>query len=376
MVARRQTDLGTLFQEALRAHIGESRYQMWFGSGVRFAFEGNALTALVDTPFMVDWLKDGYARVFAQVGKDLFGQEITVSVVQAESSPNIASSKRSPKRANPSNLIEPESGVTAAAPIIEAASSVPTPQTPKRKRGRPRKNVIIAQPVAPEQTTLAPAPEPTFFDAYDPLLEAKPESAPTQQPVKRKRGRPRKNPLPETAPSDAPASFQPQTVAQLSALNPPKSFLNEFNETATLRFPQRQTRQTSNAFPNLSDSERVAWVVGDFDDSDVPASVGDVVERKPGKRGRPKGSTNRVRRPAQANDAPFFPVRQPEQAPRALFETRPEQLSQPSASPAQLDLSEEEEIVSRNARGANFVTRPKGAPRVQAVSDRTTQFAR
>ena len=77
MVARRQTDLGTLFQEALRAHIGESRYQMWFGSGVRFAFEGNALTALVDTPFMVDWLKDGYARVFAQVGKDLFGQEIT-----------------------------------------------------------------------------------------------------------------------------------------------------------------------------------------------------------------------------------------------------------------------------------------------------------
>lgn len=374
MVARRQTDLGTLFQEALRAHIGESRYQMWFGSGVRFAFEGNALTALVDTPFMVDWLKDGYARVFAQVGKDLFGQEITVNVVQSESSLNNAPSKRSSNRANPSNLIEPEDGVAAASPVPET-SSAPAPQPPKRKRGRPRKNASAAQPVAPEQPSSAPAPEPPFFGAYDPLTEAQPEPAAPPQPVKRKRGRPRKNPLPETVPSETSASFQPQTAAPLSAFNPPESFLDEFNETATLRFPQRQTRQTSNAFPNLSDSERVAWVVGDFDDSEVASAANDVVERKPGKRGRPKGSTNRVRRAAQANDAPLFPVRQPEQAPRALFETRPEPLSKPTASTESSDFSEEEEIVSRNARGANFVTRPKGTPRVQAVSDRTTQFA-
>ncbi|MBQ1337264.1 MAG: hypothetical protein IIY32_03020, partial [Thermoguttaceae bacterium] len=305
MVARRQTDLGTLFQEALRAHIGESRYQMWFGSGVRFAFEGNALTALVDTPFMVDWLKDGYARVFAQVGKDLFGQEITVNVVQSESSLNSAPSKRSPNRANPSNLIEPEGGAAAASPVPETSLA---PQPPKRKRGRPRKNASAAQPVASEQPTFAPAPESAFFDAYGSLPESNPEPAAPQQPVKRKRGRPRKNPLPEAAvPLETTASFQPQTAAPLSALNPPESFLDEFNETATLRFPQRQTRQTSNAFPNLSDSERVAWVVGDFDDSEVAAAANDVVERKPGKRGRPKGSTNRVRRAAQANDAPLFP---------------------------------------------------------------------
>ena len=70
--------------------------------------------------------------------------------------------------------------------------------TPKKKRGRPRKNPL---PVAPAAEAAAPKRRGRP-PKNKPVVEASSEAA----PIKRKPGRPRKNPLPETIVAESPVS--------------------------------------------------------------------------------------------------------------------------------------------------------------------------
>ena len=377
MVRRRQTDLGILFQEALRERIGEKRHQYWFATGVRFAFEGSELSVEVDTPFMVDWIvNSGYVHIFEQIGRELFATEINVKIslkgsegAYVPTSPRPAASPADLFSLDPSAQLVSSSVENAARQSAPAAPVDPAPSAPpKRKRGRPRKNPVpepapASAPVqtAPVQDSLFDLPS-TEFDVLSndrrvlDWSSSAPYAAPVQAPPKRKRGRPRKNPVPEREST----SVRPEPVDALPApASPnlaPRSFIDVYQTEQ-----RRQDLNAQNALANpryanpagvdLSESERAAWAVGDFDASDAETLVQPRVDalsggpaprpfsysqQEPRRRGRPKGSTNR--KPANVEQ-------------RALF---------PSVE------DDEEEEVSRDSRGFNVVARPREPARVRA----------
>ncbi len=490
MVVRRKADLELLFQEALRKSIGDQRYQLWFADGVRFSFEGNVLSVKVDTPFMVDWINNGYARLFEKIGAELFNtpikatvalkdanerafseRERSASVDSNEQSPDDQSASQSTASSDPAPNAE-QTSVTTETPNVNASpyldpvlESVPTyipsesapnafsvneqsnAQEPrKRRRGRPRKNTEQEIPTPQNAfnsfngSTFEPNVEPSLNpfstqnapDPFAPAFGSYPGSAyanaarsefaqndftpeeigyanapyanqPPSAPPKRKRGRPRKNPVPEEndatryAPNALPGFPQPgqfiqarqypqmqtQTypqARQYSQIPSPNaqgnpnetSFFDVFDAQAKREAFVNSVQNEKRETPTLSDAERIAWAVGNFDERTQRPDDSETPQYRP-KRGRPKGSTNR--RPRQTNASESVNL-----APnaygygadnRARFEQRQ---TEPRRRQTLFD-DEEEEQVSRDERGVSYVTRPKEAPRVKADPDRSTHFA-
>ncbi|MBQ9875074.1 MAG: hypothetical protein IJM30_11500 [Thermoguttaceae bacterium] len=336
MVRNRQTDLGILFQEALRDRIGEKRYQTWFARDVRFVFDGDALTAVVDTPFMADWLNVEYRHIFEIVGREIFGRDLKVSFVTDASASGASGFPRSQSRAA---LLEP----SEPKPAFDVPVPEPVAEPPKRKRGRPRKNPlpepVAVAPIAP------PAPEPLFDlpTAFDPPVAtsdalARLPRAPFQtDPPKRKRGRPRKNPLPAPASeSIAKPSYVGFDGAAPPPLADPRSFFDAFQAER-----EREVRELpASTYAELSESERVARALGEFD---VPA-------------------------PSPANLL----------SPSAPTEiATPRRRGRPRKNPVQTatPLFDESDAVFRDERGYTVVTRPKEPTRVKTPVGRLERFA-
>ena len=375
MVRRQQADLENLFREALRKDIGDNRYQLWFAAGVRFLFEGDVLTVEVDEPFIADWIVgSGYVHTFEKIGVELFAAEIKVKVSLKESVGSSASIS-TPSALTRQPVAQVSSPALSNAPydsplLVQAVS---TPEPPKRKRGRPRKNppATTERPVQSAITVNAEPPQDALFNLPSttadvlnaerrvPEWSSVPYAEPVQEPPKRKRGRPRKKPEPEPTNVQQPPLY-PTAISTPSDAAPPSLF--DVYQTAQRRH-SLSAPESLYAAPggvDLSESERVAWAVGDFGvneqketapprPSAFQFNVAPTTQEpeyqppEPKRRGRPKGST--TRKPAE-----------------------------PKRDLLSIVAADDDEGVLRDERGFNVVTRPKEPARVRA-EDRAVRFA-
>ncbi len=339
MAKKQNADLEKLFQEALCKQIGEQRYQSWFGVGVRFDFSSDALDVQVKSEFLYSMLRSAYTHILAQVAYDLLGRVVPVKILyvgqngtpgttesgETAASVKVVESQSSNVRnvdAEPVELVARRSFVNPSflPPVNQGrdASLDPT-AVPKRKRGRPPKSQTSADysassvgaplfvasfsnvpfsNVPPKSALSGFDSVPYGFGTSVPLAPPYPTSRSlgafgsnvsfetNAQAPKRKRGRPRKNPLPENSDRFGASS----TTSQVNATT---SFSDEFNRSLQRSVEETNLNAARPAFDlNLSESERVAWAVGDFTDASS-RSASAPTQRVPGKRGRPKGSVNR-----------------------------------------------------------------------------------
>ena len=147
------------------------------------------------------------------------GRKLIAKRLPRKSEPTTAEDHIKATRAEPLHDGQRANEKTAAAATTAAAE----PVKPARKRGRPRKNPVAAQPAAePQETTTAAA-----ATTIPPVAAAATAIAAAAEPVKpaRKRGRPRKNPVAvqpaaepqETKPAATPAAAAATTDTAAAA---------------------------------------------------------------------------------------------------------------------------------------------------------------
>ena len=379
MLQTRNAQIESMLQQALRARIGDQRYDAWFGPNARFELRDDALVVTAANEVFADWLRVTYSRIVEELLASVAGVAKPV-LFQYEQAPPSAPQSRpvyqdhtqgtiySPQQDQrsffppqqsatqylptqsqpagyPVNYQRPEEPLATPLNYYSAsAQTAPLPQEPKRRRGRPRKNPepetatpIPAQNFPPQPapfegnyaaSVLAPAMNETFPNEVVPRAESASPGAPYAvgdpnaiypPDAPRRRGRPRKNP---DGPQSRSASFQPQppTAQPLPA---PTSFVDAYS---------RSLLAAENKLVNgeeLSQEELALGAVGDF--GEAPRFQSPLNAPKvPAKRGRPKGSVKR-------------PVKQD------LFT---------------------ESGVARDAKGYNFVQAPRETgPRIKTTGD-------
>ncbi|MDO5308448.1 MAG: DnaA/Hda family protein [Planctomycetia bacterium] len=311
--------INSLFHEALRAKLGEQRYSMWFADGTRFVLSEKEVCVWIAREFQFNWIQSSYRHVIEQLSRELLGRDVQVRFICDD--PNVNANVQAPRTTsrttndasadvvpfavaslNSANAYNPSS-VARQTLLLEEPVATPV----KRKRGRPRKN---PQAIASPATGSAPVNQSLHARNNSPVnvvsftaangATTSPTSTTDVAPPKRKRGRPRK----DTVPTDATTATLLPSVNDAKTqlpLDPPTSFSDQFN-FALNQLESAGAPLASVAQPlNLSDAERVAWRVGDFNEtSDATAPT---VAPTRGKRGRPKGSGTRAN--ADANAAPI-----------------------------------------------------------------------
>lgn len=382
MLQTRNAQIESMLQQALRSRIGDQRYDAWFGPNARFELRDDALVVTAANEVFADWLRVTYSRIVEELLASVCGVAKPVLFQYEQGTPTApqgrsvyqeppqrapyspqqnqqaffqqqqSAAQYLPEQSQPSGYSvdyrRPEESVANPLNYYSAtAQNAPLSAEPKRRRGRPRKTpeTPVATPLPaqnfPSQPTpsfegnyaasvLAPAMNPPVQNAAPPRPASAPQSVPyaPSDPyaqyapeAPRRRGRPRKNP--DVAPSQ-PASFQPQPQSPTAQpLTAPTSFADAYS---------RSLLAAGNPPVNdeeLSEAELALGAVGDFGETSRPQRPLDA-PKVPAKRGRPKGSVK---------------------------------------SPAQRDLFSES-VVSRDAKGYNFVQAPRETgPRIKTTGD-------
>lgn len=265
MTQTKNASLEERLRQALRARIGEQRYQTWFvTTGARLVVNDGALTVQVEKNFYAEFLRSTFDSNLSQLSRDILHTDR--AVVYQTSAP------------------EP----TSPGESRDAAVFAPQPApTPKRGRGRPRKNTpassAIPEPNALESSYWGERLDPSnpylrnanaTNNVFTPSFEGRghtPSLVDAPSAEKRKRGRPRKYPA----------------ATQAS----PFSFSGSYNRTP-------DGRESARSVLELDDAERRSATLREFASPEARA----IPSPAPRKRGRPKGSVKRVPLDPDASD--------------------------------------------------------------------------
>lgn len=380
MLQTRNAQIESMLKQALRSRIGDQRYDAWFGPNARFELRDDALVVTAANEVFADWLRVTYSRIVEELLASVCGVAKPVLFQYEQNAPAAAQTcpvyqerpqgAPYPPQQNQQSFFQPQQGPAQYQPALSQpaayplnyrrpeepiappsgyysapAQATPLPEESKKRRGRPRRNPEpnVATPLPAQNfplqqpqsfegnyaaSVLAPAMNASMANDAAPYAPQAAQGAPyvpgdpyTQYTpdAPRRRGRPRKTLEVATA---QPASFQPKPATN-QPLPAPTSFTDAYS---------RSLLAAANPPVNgeeLSEAELALGSVGDFGESPRAQQPFDA-PKAPGKRGRPKGS---VKRPAQPN----------------LFS---------------------ESVVSRDAKGYNFVQAPRETgPRIKTAGD-------
>ena len=159
-MADRRFELETALREAVAERVGESRFGLWFGDGVRLGVDGDALTVGVPNRFFRDWIRGKYSRDLAAVGEAVAGRRLDLNFEVAdelepgvdEVSPADTDADAPPSDGRRRSPSVPLPMPSPSSPVDRPASAPPVDR-PKLRRGRaPRR---LDQFVAGPGTRLA-----------------------------------------------------------------------------------------------------------------------------------------------------------------------------------------------------------------------------
>ena len=83
-MADRRFEMESALRAAVAERVGESRFGLWFGDGVRLGVDGDSLTVGVPNRFFRDWIKGKYARELASVGEAVAGRRLDLAFEVAD----------------------------------------------------------------------------------------------------------------------------------------------------------------------------------------------------------------------------------------------------------------------------------------------------
>ncbi|MEO6809028.1 MAG: chromosomal replication initiator protein DnaA [Isosphaeraceae bacterium] len=120
-----------LLEQELRAavaeRVGENRFGLWFGEGVRLGVEGDALEVGVPNDFFRQWIHGHFAENLVEAGEAVTGRPLRLAfTIDAETAPDL----------KPLIDIPGHEGDRRAAPVVPIPK--PSPATPERHRGQAR----------------------------------------------------------------------------------------------------------------------------------------------------------------------------------------------------------------------------------------------
>ncbi|QDV32178.1 chromosomal replication initiator protein DnaA [Tautonia plasticadhaerens] len=139
----RRFEMESALRAAVAERVGESRFGLWFGDGVRLGVDGDALTVGVPNRFFRDWIKGKYAGELASVGEAVSGRRLELAFeVADELEPGVDEVSPSPEGPPPDDR---RRGPTVPIALPSSPGGWPSPSPspgppvdrPRSRRGRP-----------------------------------------------------------------------------------------------------------------------------------------------------------------------------------------------------------------------------------------------
>jgi chromosomal replication initiator protein len=119
-------ELETTLRAAVAERLGESRYGLWFGEGVRLGIAGDELEVGVPNAFFREWIQGHFAGNLIEAAEAVTGRAVRLTFrVDDEAEPRVG------------NLIEPAPPEERRKPG-PVVPLIPAPQVPPSERERPR----------------------------------------------------------------------------------------------------------------------------------------------------------------------------------------------------------------------------------------------
>ena len=137
-----QPAIETTLRDAVARRLGDSRFGLWFGEGVRLGVpEGSdALEVAVPNAFFRDWIRGHFAGNLVEAAREVTGRSLRLDFrVAGEAPPPIGHVVEGPPPDANDRPIAPPSPTTIPTPPVDRprsqaqTSSTPTPSRPARR---------------------------------------------------------------------------------------------------------------------------------------------------------------------------------------------------------------------------------------------------
>lgn len=135
-----RADIETDLRAAVAERVGEAKFGLWFGEGVRLGVDGDQLVVGVPNGFFREWIQGHYAGSLVEAGEAIAGKRLRLDVrIDAEGEPPLG------------NVVQPPTPGERR----KRGPTVPVPSTPPPPVDRPSNSLVRIDP--PARAPLRPA---------------------------------------------------------------------------------------------------------------------------------------------------------------------------------------------------------------------------
>ncbi len=147
--SRQQIDLEEALRSAVAERLGEAKFGLWFGEGVRLGVDGDALIVNVPNDFFREWIQGHFAANLTEAAEAVVGRPLRLNFQVGEafdSQPHSESTATNgdPSLTHPVDLPKPDQRPSlptpARLPNLDAPRPRPSP-TPRLQQGRPARRL-------------------------------------------------------------------------------------------------------------------------------------------------------------------------------------------------------------------------------------------
>ena len=121
---------------AVAERLGESRFGLWFGEGVRLGVDGDALEVGVPNAFFREWIQGHFAGNLIEAAEAVTGRALRLAFrVDDEAEPDGRARDRADAR--PTTGARPDGPACRSRPRVADPARAPAPATRGPRAGRP-----------------------------------------------------------------------------------------------------------------------------------------------------------------------------------------------------------------------------------------------
>ncbi|RUL83666.1 chromosomal replication initiator protein DnaA [Tautonia sociabilis] len=173
-MADRRFELEPALRAAVAERVGESRFGLWFGDGVRLGVDGDALTVGVPNRFFRDWIRGKYVSDLEAAGSSVAGRRLRVDFeIADELEPGVGEVAPAPSEGPPPDDRRRSPALPIpSSPSTPADRPAPPVDRPRARRGRPLRRLDEFVPGPGSRLALAACAEmaDALGSGFNPLV--------------------------------------------------------------------------------------------------------------------------------------------------------------------------------------------------------------
>ncbi len=165
------TEVGQALRTAIAGRVGEARFGLWFGDGVRLGLEGDSLTVGVPNRYFLDRIRRHYADAIQRAGEEVAGHQLQVRYELDDSEQDHRGVSVQFEKDSTPRQAESRSSDRSVRRVEEAELERPrTPSASRRRRPSKRLDQFIPGPC--NRLALAAAAEvsESLGESFNPLV--------------------------------------------------------------------------------------------------------------------------------------------------------------------------------------------------------------